>query len=298
MKEIISASVTPLTDGGEIDLPSLSRLIDFDLRGGVDGFFFLGSMGEWAVLGDGQREKLVDAATQAVAGRAKVLAGVSASGFQGIVDNMKYFAKYPCDAYVAQCPGGWARPKDVVRYVKGLADASPRPLYFYYLPQVNGVSCNPDQFREIFSHPNIAGIKNSSDSLKARKELLILRREMEFRLFEGQEWNVDESLLLGYDGAVVGMASLGAKLFKSIAKAVDSGDREEAFELQRTMVAIYGGIYGADLSTIQSGQKYALKRLGILASERSLVPAEDRALTEAERQRIEACLAEYGQYLA
>jgi dihydrodipicolinate synthase/N-acetylneuraminate lyase len=297
MKKIYSASVTPLTDEGKIDVNSLKRLLESNLGHGIDGFFFLGSMGEWAVLGDSMKEELVDAASGIIGKRADVLVGVSASGYQGIVDNMKRFAKYPSTAYVVQFPGGWARPADPARYIKDLADASPRPVYLYYLPTVNGVECSKDQLKDIFSHPNIIGIKNSSNSLKARKELLILKQEAHFNLFEGQEWNVDESLLLGYDGAVVGMASLGAKLFKAIAKAADRNDAREAFELQKTMIEIYDGIYGKNLATIQSGQKYALKLLGLLSSAKTLVPIEENAVQDAEKKRIAACLERYRSYL-
>jgi dihydrodipicolinate synthase/N-acetylneuraminate lyase len=49
MKKIYSANVTPLTENGEVDRESLARLLERNLAQGIDGFFFLGSMEEWAV---------------------------------------------------------------------------------------------------------------------------------------------------------------------------------------------------------------------------------------------------------
>lgn len=297
MKKIYSASVTPLSEAGEVDRDSLARLLEFNLEHGIDGFLFLGSMGEWAVLSEKMKETVLETAAAAIAGKAEILAGISSTGFAGCLDNLERYGRFPCDGFVVQFPAGWARPRDPVAYIHNLADHSDRPLYLYYLPQVNGVTLSEEQFRALFRHPRIRGIKNSSDSLKARKELLVLKRELDFTLFEGQEWCVDESLLLGCDGALVGMASLGAKLFKDIARAVDRGDGEKAFQLQSVMIEIFDGIYGKDLTTVWSGQKYALTLLGIMESARTLVPAEEHVLGKKEKRRIRQCLEQYRTYL-
>ncbi len=297
MKRIYSASVTPFTEEGRIDAASLERLLEFDLERGIEGFFFLGSMGEWAVLDSAMKRELLSSASSVLRGRAEMIAGVHSTGLAGILENIETFSKLGCDSFAVQLPGGWAKPKDTVKYVQKIADFSPKPIYLYYVPGANGISLTKEQFAELFSHPNVAGVKNSSDSLRARKELLELKRTRNFVLFEGQEWVVDESLALGCDGALVGMAPLGAKLFRSIADAVDSGDLRAAAERQSVMLKIFDGVYGADLSTVWIGQKYALKLLGIIATEKTLVPAEENALSDQVRKRIERCLAEYRDYL-
>ncbi len=297
MKKIFSASITPLTEDGEIDHPSLERLLEFDLERGVEGFFFLGSMGEWAVLDSRRKCDLLATASGIIAGRAEMIAGVASSGIAGVMENIDAFSKFGCDAFAVQLPGGWAKPKDPVKSMFAIAEASPKPVYLYYIPAANGITLTKEQFGDLFSHPNIAGVKNSSDSLRARKELCELRRTRDFRLFEGQEWVVDESLAAGCDGALVGMASLGAKLFRNIADAVDAGNLTLASQLQRTMLAIFDGVYGPDLSTVWSGQKYALKCLGIIASAKTLVPSEGQALGEKERERIRHCLFDFHDYL-
>ncbi|MEI6874872.1 MAG: dihydrodipicolinate synthase family protein [Spirochaetota bacterium] len=297
MKRIYSASITPFTENGRVDAASLEKLLEFDLERGIGGFFFLGSMGEWAVLDGQMKRDLLAAASGILRGRAEMIAGVTSTGLAGILENIEAFAKLGCDSFAVQLPGGWAKPRDPVKYLHGIADASPKPIYLYYLPQVNGITFSKEQFAELFTHPKIAGVKNSSDSLRARKELLELKRSANFLLFEGQEWTVDESLALGCDGALVGMAPLGAKLFRRIADEVEGGRMTEAAESQRTMLRIFDGIYGTDLSTVWSGQKYALRVLGIIASEKTLVPAEEQTLDTKAKQRIERCLAEFREFI-
>jgi dihydrodipicolinate synthase/N-acetylneuraminate lyase len=280
-----------------VDTEALERLLEFNLACGISGFFFIGSMGEWMVLRTAQKLRVLQEAVRIINGRAEVLAGVTAVGRGGILDAMEAYSETGVDAYALQLPGGWARPRDPVLFLHRLAESADKPLYLYYLPAFDGVELTKTQLAEILAHPGIKGIKNSSNQLKKRKELLLLKEQVEFLLFEGQEWNVDESLLLGYDGALVGMASLGARLFVRIARAAAAGDGAEAFALQRTMIHIFDGVYGGDLQTVWAGQKYALVKMGLLNHPYSLVPGQNEALDERARARIDACLDQYRQYL-
>ncbi len=297
MKKIYSASITPFTDHAEIDRESLERLIRFNLSHKMDGFFFFGTMGEWAVLSERMKHELLEAAVNAIGNQAEIIVGISSTGMNGIFDNMEKFSRYDCHSYVVQLPGGWAKPADPVAYLHRIADKSDKPVYLYYLPHVNGVKLSKSQFLDLFSHSNIKGVKNSSDSLKTRKELLILKEKADFTLFEGQEWVVDESLALGCDGALVGMAPLGVKIFKMIASAVDNGNLDEAGNLQKIVIEIFDGVYGTNLETVWIGQKYALKLLDIFTSFKTLVPSNENALQEEEKKRIEACIDKYKEYL-
>lgn len=297
MKKIYSASITPFTEKGDIDKKSIEKLLEFDLARGIEGFFFLGTMGEWAVLSSRMKQDVLETAGDSIGNRAEIIVGVHATGFHGILENIEEYSKYNCTSFAVQLPGGWAKPDDPVEYMHKIADYSSKPMYFYYLPGVNGITFSKEQFADLFGHPNIVGVKNSSDSLRARKELLLLKKKVDFLLFEGQEWVVDESLALGCDGALVGMAPLGAKLFRNIADAVDSGDLGQAAEYQRIMIEIFDGIYGSTLDTVWAGQKYALKLLNIFSTEKTLVPSQEKALTEENRKRIENCLKIYTDYI-
>lgn len=292
MRKIYSASVTPLTEDGRIDTTSLGRLVAFDIERGIDGFFFLGTTGEWFALSSAMKSDLIEAAVDCARGRADVLAGVNGTGYASIVENMRALSRFDLTAYVFQYPSGWAAPTDPVAFAHMVADEADRPVYLYYIPGANSVRLSKEQFEAILRHPSIKGLKNSSDSLRTRKELLALRARLDFELFEGQEWVVDESLSLGCDGALVGLASLDVKILKRIASAVDAGNLDEVRKQQGLLFSLFDGIYGSDLSTIWAGQKYALHLLGILDSWKTLVPA-NAVLTAAQKARVAECVERF-----
>jgi 4-hydroxy-tetrahydrodipicolinate synthase len=288
-KQIISAAVTPFTDKGALDLDSAARLYQSGLRHGLDGFFIMGSMGEWALLTSEERDRLAELACSVIGNRAKILLGISDTGMPSILRNMERWQHLTHSHWTVIPPGNWAGPGDPVAYMHELADRADRPLYFYYLPQFNGVTISMGQFRDILAHPRIAGVKNSSGSMRLRKELLFIKREADFELYEGEEWALDESLMLGCDGAVAGFASTAGKIMKELAARVDAGDFPSASRLQFRLMELFYAIYGPQVTWWIAGQKYALQYLGVLDAATTRAAAQ-QGLPESARAAIRACV--------
>jgi NAD(P)-dependent dehydrogenase (short-subunit alcohol dehydrogenase family) len=108
---------------------------------------------------------------------------------------------------------------------------------------------------------------------------------------------VDESLRLGCDGALVGMASLGGRLFKAIARAVDEGDGEQAFRLQQVMIEIFdrraraGGRRMFELNGMVALVAGGAGYLGVPVCEGLLQQGARVAVADVREDRIEECRA-------
>jgi 4-hydroxy-tetrahydrodipicolinate synthase len=293
MKKIYSASVTPLTDNGSLDVKSLERIIDRNTRHGLSGIFVLGSMGEWSQFDSELRDQVIKESAQIMGKRGEILAGIHGAGLHLTLKNMERVSKYEFDSFVLTLPAKTSRINPM-EYLKAVLDASDRPVYYYHCPPNNGVAFSVSQFEEILAHPKIKGIKNSSGDMALRKELIMLKEKYKFALLEGHEWAIDEALIMGCDGALCGLGALGSKVMVSIARAADSGDIKTAVRLQHDLIRIFHGVYGKNLENVWAGQKYALKKLGVISSDHTLVENGPSAARKAE---IDKCLAEYKELL-
>lgn len=295
-KKVYSASITPLTEDGGLDVDGLGRIFERNVRHGVDGIFILGSMGEWQCFDSAFRDRLVAESVRALAGRTELLVGITDVSTEAALDNMRRAAEHAFDSYVFMLPKNGV--SDPVREVCRVLDAADRPVYYYHCPPNNGIELSLAQFEAILSHPNLKGIKNSASNMWLRRELILLKQEKGLKpvLLEGQEWAADEALLVGYDGMLCGMGALGSRFMVGIARAVDGGDVAEAVRLQNRFIGLFHGVYGAGLETVWVGQKYALKCLGLCASERTLAQRME-ALTETRKREIEACVEAFRKEL-
>lgn len=292
-KKVVSASVTPLLEDGSLDGRGLCNLIDRGARHKLDGMFLFGSMGEWGGLSDATKEEGVELASGYANGRLELLVGINATSLPLSLDLMKSYRKYDFSAYVFMPPGKTSA-LDPVKSVLNVLDAADRPVYLYHCPPNNGREFSLKDFETMMRHPNLKGIKNSSSNMYLRRELLQLRAEKGFKtwFFEGQEWAADEALIVGCDGMICGLGAVCSKMMRKLADCVDAGNCAGAVEMQNRMIQVFHGIYGADIENCWNGQKYALVKMGLIAT--PFTRAQDMSsLTDAAKARIEACLEKF-----
>ena len=289
-KIVISATVTPLLENGALDKEGLKKIFERNIAHGIDGIFILGSMGEWGSFSDDFKEELVAESCRITAGRTKLLVGINATSLPLALANMERCKKYDFDSFVFMLPAKTSA-LNPVKSILTVLEAADRPVYYYHCPPNNGIDLTLAQFAEIMAHPNLAGIKNSSSNMWLRRELLLMRKERGFKtlLLEGQEWAVDEALIVGNDGMVCGMGALASKLMVDLARAVDGGNFTEAVRLQNIFIEVFHGVNGIDLANVWNGQKYALMKLGLCASPFTIAQ-EMSSLTEDAKKRIDAAL--------
>ena len=290
-KKVYSATITPLTADGGLDVEGLNKIFGRNIRHGIDGIFIFGTMGEWQCFDADFRDRMVAESVLAVAGRAELLVGITDVSTEAALDNMRRVARLAFDSYVFMLP---KKEPDPMPALRAVLDAADRPVYYYHCPANNGVGLSLAQFASIMSHPRLKGIKNSAGDMRLRRELILMKRDLALApmLLEGHEWAVDEALLAGYDGMLCGMGALGSKFMAGIARAVDEGNFTEAGRLQNRFIRLFHGVYGENLETVWVGQKYALKCLGLCASELTLIQKMD-ALTETRKREIEACVESF-----
>jgi len=296
-KKVISATVTPLLENGPLDKAGLKNILERNIRHGIDGVFLFGSMGEWGSFSNTFKEETVELACGIVEHRMEVLVGINATSLPLSLEIMKSYRKYDFDAYVFMPPGKTSA-LDPVKSVLSVLDAADRPVYLYHCPPANGINFTLGQFETMMQHPNLKGIKNSSSNMRLRRELLLMRAEKGLKtlLFEGQEWAADEALIAGCDGMICGMGALCSKMMRKLADCADRSDIAGAIEVQNNMIRVFHGVYGIDLGNVWNGQKYALMKLGLIASPFTYAQEMDSLTVEAKK-RIENCLEEFKQEL-
>lgn len=293
-KKFYAATVSTFTADNHPDVDSMAAIADRVVSRGGDGLFILGTMGEWNQLSAAESEAMISGVSAALVGRGELLAGISGTGLDLTLQNLERASRYECAAYVVVLPPVRMSQLPPVEYLRTVMDHADRPVYYYHAPMNNGITLSENDFSMLAEHPRFAGVKNSAGEMVLRKRLLRLRNRYGFSLFEGNEWAVDEALILGCDGVVCGIGALAPAGVIEIVRAVEAGEYERAMEVQMELTRVFEAVYGCR-SWI--GEKYALKRLGVIADCRCRIQPESM-LTADHRARIERCLEEHAWIFA
>jgi 4-hydroxy-tetrahydrodipicolinate synthase len=197
-----TALVTPFTDQGQVDLPALRALVDWQIAEGIDFLVACGSTGEAQTLDDGERERVVAAVVEVAAGRVPVMAGATSNDTARAVDETKRMCRVGVD-YILSATPYYNKPgqEGLYRHFMAIADAAGKPVCLYNVPGRTGVNLQPAMALKLARHPNVMGIKEASGDLKQVMAILLERPE-DFTVLSGDDWMTFPVIAAGGDGLI------------------------------------------------------------------------------------------------
>jgi 2-dehydro-3-deoxy-D-pentonate aldolase len=224
---VVVPMVTPVTTTGQLDEPAVERVVAYLLSGGVDAIFVLGTTGEGVSVPRAFRRRLVERTVALVQRRAKVYAGVDEAHPRDVAEGNDYFHA-GADAVVTRPPVAFPVER-LVPWLKSLLAGLEGPLILYNIPSTTNVSIPLEVVDQLVGHPNLAGIKDSENSIKRLEELL--RRfgdRPEFAVFVGVGRLMARGLKLGAEGIVPSVGNLIPDVCRDLCECARRGDWAEA----------------------------------------------------------------------
>ncbi|MEV6270293.1 dihydrodipicolinate synthase family protein [Kribbella sp. NPDC051936] len=281
---VVPPLVTPLTPEYDVDTASLARLIQYQLSGGVDGVFVLGTSGEGTFLTDEQRQVVLETAVGEVAGQVPVLAGVIDTSTNRVASHVSAALKAGVSGIVATAPFYAAtHPSEIERHFTRLAElAGDTPLYAYDIPPRAGTKLPASLVTSLGERGVIAGVKDSSGQETSLRELVISRREKnldDFVIMTGSEVTVDSALAFGVDGVVPGLGNVDPAGYVRLFKAAVAGDAAAARDEQDRLFRLFEIIHVADRSRMGASSaalgafKAGLYLLGVISCPLTAYPS-------------------------
>ncbi|MGW5738576.1 MULTISPECIES: dihydrodipicolinate synthase family protein [Streptomyces] len=301
---VIPPVVTPLDVDGEIDRPSLERVVGHLIDGGVSGLFALGSSGETAYLTPGQQDEVVKVITAVAAGQVPVLAGAIETTTNRAVERARAAAGLGADAIVATAPFYTrTHATEIDRHFRDLAAAVDLPLLAYDVPVCVHTKLDPELLLPLAADGVLAGVKDSSGDDGSFRRLVLGARELsDFSVLTGHELVVDAMMLSGADGSVPGLANVDPHGYVRLHEAAVRGDWAAAKAEQDRLAGLFDIVRAADPGTASATAaglgafKTALMLRGIITTRVMSPPM--RSLDDTETATIADCLRRAGLSLA
>ncbi|MGH2411540.1 MAG: dihydrodipicolinate synthase family protein, partial [Chloroflexota bacterium] len=245
---IVPPVCTPMTEAGEVDVPSLRRLIEFLIEAGVHGLFFLGSTGETAFLTTEQRATVLEVATHPVAGRVPVVAGIIDMTTARALVHARVAEREGVDGLVLTAPF-YTRtsPPEIIEHFRAIRAAVDLPILAYDIPVCVHTKLTRAMLIQMARESLIVGVKDSSgDEANFRGLVLDAQTFPNFSVFTGSELLVDTALFMGANGAVPGLGNVDPEGYLRLYRAARAGDwataRQEQERLYRLFSIIEVGV--------------------------------------------------------
>lgn len=196
------AMITPFTENGEVDFPSLGKVIDFLIAGGVEYLVSLGTTGETPTLSKKEKLDILQYTFDKVADRVPVVVGIGGNNTAELVNDLKTYPLEKAVAVLSASPN-YNKPSQegIIAHYKALAAVSPKPIILYNVPGRTGRNMSATTILTLASVPNIAGIKEASGDMAQCMQLLKERPD-DFLVVSGDDALALPQLACGMDGVI------------------------------------------------------------------------------------------------
>lgn len=290
VRGIFPPMCTPLTDGFEVDVPSLRRLVDYLIENGVHGIFVLGSTGEMTLLTQQQRALVLRTTVDAVRARVPIVAGAFDSSTARAIENGAMAREAGVDGLVLTAIY-YYRPsqREMIDHFRAVRTAVGLPLLAYDIPDTVQVRFETATLKSLADEGTILGVKDTTGNLESFRRLMMATKDSGLRVFTGDQNMLDVALRMGAHGGVPGLANVLPREYAQLYDRCMAGDWAEAASLQERMCAFFwemtticDGSYSSTSAWL-GGDKAALKLRGVTRTNRVSPPLHSFEAHEEER---------------
>lgn len=293
---VYSVLPTPFDAQGELDEPSLRRVVDLFIDAGVDGLTALGVTGEVARLEDRERVRVLEVVLDAARGRVPVVAGTTADGTRTCIAYSRAAKGAGASAVMVSPPRMPKLNSDaVMRHYAALAGAVDVEIVVQDYPPISGYALEPHLLARIAGQiPRARTIKLEDPPTPFKASRILEAAEgVEIRIFGGLGGVfLLEELLAGATGAMTGFAF--PEILVRIVTLFRSGRIDEAADVFYRTVPLMRFEFQEGIG--MAIRKEVLRRRGALASSAIRAPGGrlDTATAEALDRVLEWVRAREG----
>ena len=232
---VYAAMLTPFDKNGRVNIPVVTKMVDFFVQKGVDGIFPVSNVGEFIQISEGDKRDFVDAVIRTAGGRVRVTPGISSPNPRQSIEFGKYCLQAGADAVVVSAPYYFKYPPEMVEsFLSSVARGLDLPVILYNIPlYANEISI--DSLGRLLQIDNIVALKESSGSLANLQNILNLAHGMnrDFRLMVGWEEMLLAALTVGAHGCMVASGGILPELMTAIRHLYYTNQFIQAARIQR-----------------------------------------------------------------
>lgn len=242
MKGVYTAIVTPFTTSGAVDYSALTRLIEFQRKGGVAGLVVGGTTGEAATLSFEEKKELY-AFVQKKAAGLDLIAGTGTNntaesveltrmalelGYTQVLVVTPYYNKPTCRGLMAHY---------------GAIAATGAQIALYNVPGRTGLNLPAAWLKELAAIPQITAVKEASGNLAQLADYLEQVGFDRFAMLSGDDFTITPFVALGGVGVISVLSNIVPAETVALTNAALADDFKKAADLQMRYNALNRALF-------------------------------------------------------
>ena len=214
LKGFYTALVTPFNNK-KVDFPSLKKLIEWQIKGGINGLVINGTTAESPTLSEDEVQSIFKFIKDIVGQSIPLVVGTGSNSTSKTVEITKKAQDWGADGALVVVPY-YNKPSQngLIQHFQEVSNNCSLPIIAYNVPGRTITSMNVNTIHEVAKLKNIIGIKEASGDLKFDSEMiqkLNTLSEKKFNILSGDDPTFLDFISLGGHGVISVMSNLFPK---------------------------------------------------------------------------------------
>src|SRR5579863_10017926 len=173
-----TALVTPFRKDLSLDEATMRRLVQRQIKAGINFLVPCGTTGESPTLTRAEHLRVVEITVEEAKGKIPVLAGAGGYNTAEVIELAKELAQMGADGILSVTPY-YNKPtqEGLVQHYKAIAKAVPLPMIVYNIQGRTGVNVEPATLKRLAEIDTIVGVKEASGNIGQMATVLHLLPE-------------------------------------------------------------------------------------------------------------------------
>ncbi len=255
------AIVTPFDAAGQIDFPSLQKLIHFLAVGGVEYLVVLGTTGESATLSKEEKQQVFAYVAEANNERLPLIAGIGGNDTRAVISDLKSVNLEGYSAVLSVSPY-YNKPSQegLYQHYKAISEHSTKPVILYNVPGRTGMNVSAETTLRIAADcKNVFATKEASGNFEQIMQI-IKYKPAGFEVISGDDGIALPMIAAGAIGVISVVANAYPKIFSDMVRYCLAGDFVSARPLHYQLYDIIPTLFSEGSP---AGVKAYMNELGI-----------------------------------
>ena len=242
-KETLKGIFPPITtpfQNDELALDKLAENINKYNQTDLTGYVVFGSNGESVFLTSEEKLILISSVKEQANSNKKIIAGTGLESIKDTIFLTNNAAKMGADFALIITPSFYKSVMNhnaFITYYTTIADSISIPLIIYNVTKFTNVNITSETIAELAQHPNIIGIKDSTENIAQISETINLTPD-DFVVLIGTGSVLLPGLNSGAKGGVLALANIAPNECLQIYNLFSEGRLEEAKEIQNRLIPV------------------------------------------------------------
>lgn len=265
----ITALVTPFRHG-EVAYDDLAKLVDFQIKGGIDGLVPVGTTGESPTLSHEEHMEVIRAVIAAARGRVPVLAGTGSNATQEAVELTRLSHEAGADAMLIVAPYyNKPSPEGLFRHFSALAETTDRPIVLYSIPGRCGIEIGVSVIERLRAkYPHVRYIKEAGGSVD-RVDQLKRALGRDLTVLSGDDSLTLPFMAAGAEGVVSVASNFIPREVGRLVKLALANDYARATKVHHQLYPLFKALF---IEPNPAPIKAVLARAGVIGSPEVRLP--------------------------